>query len=79
MFDCFDDTDSTSCMCLYTPPFLAQWVIKGHVMYVSLQLLQPLKTQEDLEQAVLTLGCSPGANGLLRILLKTPKNNHVSP
>ena len=82
MFDCFDfHMLTTTRMCLYTPPFLAQWVIKGHVMYVflSFQLLQPLKTQEDLEQAVLTLGCSSGANGLLRILLKTPKNNHVSP
>lgn len=42
------------------------------------QLLLPLKTQEDLDQAVLTLSSSSGANGLLRILLKTPKNNHVS-
>uniref|UniRef100_A0A8D3AQD8 Mitogen-activated protein kinase kinase kinase 22 n=1 Tax=Scophthalmus maximus TaxID=52904 RepID=A0A8D3AQD8_SCOMX len=33
-------------------------------------------TQEDLDQAVLTLGSSSGTNGLLRILLKTPKNNH---
>lgn len=54
---------------------------KGHVLYVflSFQLLLPLKTQEDLDQAVLTLSCTSGANGLLRILLKTPKNNHVSP
>lgn len=54
---------------------------KGHVLYVflSFQLLLPLKTQEDLDQAVQTLGSSSGANGLLRILLKTPKNNHVSP
>lgn len=52
----------------------------GHVcsVYLSIQLLLPLKTQEDLDQAVLTLGCSSGTNGLLRILLKTPKNNHVS-
>lgn len=59
---------------------MAQWVIKGHELYVflSFQLLLPLKTQEDLDQAVLTLGCSSGTNGLLRILLKTPKNNHVS-
>lgn len=59
---------------------LEQWGIKGHVLYVflSFQLLLPLKTQEDLDQAVLTLGCTSGANGLLRILLKTPKNNHVS-
>lgn len=54
--------------------------MKGHVLHVflSFQLLLPLKTQEDLDQAVLTLGCSTGTNGLLRILLKTPKNNHVS-
>lgn len=57
-----------------------QWAMKGHVLdiFLSIQLLLPLKTQEDLDQAVLTLGCSSGANGLLRILLKTPKNNHVS-
>lgn len=41
-------------------------------------MLLPLKSQEDLDQAVLTLGSSSVANGLLRILLKTPKNNHVS-
>ncbi|KAK1885093.1 Mitogen-activated protein kinase kinase kinase 3, partial [Dissostichus eleginoides] len=46
------------------------------MFFMEKELLQPLKTQEDLEQAVLTLGCSSGANGLLRILLKTPKNNH---
>lgn len=46
--------------------------------FLSYQLLLPLKTQEDLDQAVLTLGCSSGTNGLLRILLKTLKNNHVS-
>lgn len=48
------------------------------INFLSFQLLLPLKTQEDLDQAVLTLGCSSGINGLLRILLKTPKNNHVS-
>lgn len=55
---------------------LEQWGIKGHGLHVflSFQLLLPLKTQEDLDQAVLTLGCSSGTNGLLRILLKTPKN-----
>lgn len=42
------------------------------------QMVLPLKTQEDLDQAVLTTSSSSGANGLLRILLKTPKNNHVS-
>lgn len=45
---------------------------------MSIQLLLPLKTQEDLDQAVTTLGSSSGVNGLLRILLKTPKNNPVS-
>lgn len=60
---------------------MEHWGMKGHVRYVflSFKLLLPLKTQEDLDQAVLTLGCSSGTNGLLRILLKTPKNNHVSP
>lgn len=48
-----------------------------HVFF-STQLMVPLKTQEDLDQAVTTLGGSPGVNGLLRILLKTPKNNPVS-
>lgn len=47
-------------------------------VFVSIQLLLPLKTQEDLDQAVTTLGSSSGVNGLLRILLKTPKNNPVS-
>ena len=36
-------------------------------------MLLPLKTQEELDRAVLL-----GVNGLLRVLLKTPKN-HVSP
>lgn len=47
-------------------------------VFFSTQLMVPLKTQEDLDQAVTTLGSSPGVNGLLRILLKTPKNNPVS-
>ncbi|XP_029313336.1 mitogen-activated protein kinase kinase kinase 22 [Cottoperca gobio] len=46
------------------------------MFFTEKELLLPLKTQEDLDQAVLTLGCSSGTNGLLRILLKTPKNNH---
>ncbi|KAK5849637.1 hypothetical protein PBY51_013956 [Eleginops maclovinus] len=46
------------------------------MFFMEKELLLPLKTQEDLDQAVLTLGCSTGTNGLLRILLKTPKNNH---
>lgn len=52
----------------------------GHELHVflSAQLLLPLKTQEDLDQAVTTSGSGSGVNGLLRILLKTPKNNPVS-
>ncbi|CAL9698046.1 unnamed protein product [Knipowitschia caucasica] len=42
------------------------------MFFMDKELLLPVKTQEDLDQAVLTLG----TNGLLRILLKTPKNNH---
>lgn len=52
-------------------------VENGHGFF-SIQLLLPLKTQEDLDQAITTLGSSSGVNGLLRILLKTPKNNPVS-
>lgn len=48
------------------------------LFFSSIQMLLPLKTQEDLDQAVMTLGLSSGVNGLLRILLKTPKNNPVS-
>ncbi|KAG7525658.1 mitogen-activated protein kinase kinase kinase 3-like [Solea senegalensis] len=46
------------------------------MFFMEKELLLPLKTQEDLDQAVLALGSSSGINGLLRILLKTPKNNH---
>uniref|UniRef100_A0A3Q3ATF6 Mitogen-activated protein kinase kinase kinase 22 n=1 Tax=Kryptolebias marmoratus TaxID=37003 RepID=A0A3Q3ATF6_KRYMA len=46
------------------------------MFFMEKELLLPLKTQEDLDQAVLSLSCTSGANGLLRILLKTPKNNH---
>ncbi|XP_037312083.2 mitogen-activated protein kinase kinase kinase 22 isoform X2 [Pungitius pungitius] len=46
------------------------------MFFMEKELTLPLKTQEDLDQAVLTLGCSSGTNGLLRILLKTSKNNH---
>uniref|UniRef100_A0A8C4E544 Mitogen-activated protein kinase kinase kinase 22 n=1 Tax=Dicentrarchus labrax TaxID=13489 RepID=A0A8C4E544_DICLA len=46
------------------------------MFFMEKELLLPLKTQEDLDQAVLMLGCTSGTNGLLRILLKTPKNNH---
>lgn len=62
--------------------FQCHSVIVGHGhelrVFLSIQLLLPLKTQEDLDQAVTTLGSSSGVNGLLRILLKTPKNNPVS-
>uniref|UniRef100_A0A8C5DP83 Mitogen-activated protein kinase kinase kinase 3-like n=1 Tax=Gouania willdenowi TaxID=441366 RepID=A0A8C5DP83_GOUWI len=46
------------------------------MFFMEKELLLPLKTQEDLDQAVLNMSCNSGANGLLRILLKTPKNNH---
>lgn len=67
--------------CFYIPSLWNNGELKVMALYVflSFQLLLPLKTQEDLDQAVLTLGCSSGTNGLLRLLLKTPKNNHVSP
>ncbi|XP_013857631.1 mitogen-activated protein kinase kinase kinase 22 [Austrofundulus limnaeus] len=46
------------------------------MFFTEKELLLPLKTQEDLDQAMLSLSCTSGTNGLLRILLKTPKNNH---
>ncbi|KAM6977267.1 mitogen-activated protein kinase kinase kinase 22 [Aplochiton taeniatus] len=46
------------------------------LFYPDKELLVPLKTQEDLDRAVQTVGGSTGINSLLRILLKTPKNNH---
>ncbi|XP_061876652.1 mitogen-activated protein kinase kinase kinase 22 [Entelurus aequoreus] len=46
------------------------------MFFTEKELLLPLKTQEDLDQAVLSLSCSTATSGLLRILLKTPKNNH---
>uniref|UniRef100_A0A3B5LMQ3 Mitogen-activated protein kinase kinase kinase 22 n=1 Tax=Xiphophorus couchianus TaxID=32473 RepID=A0A3B5LMQ3_9TELE len=48
------------------------------LFFMEKELLLPLKSQEDLDQAVLSLGNTSGTNGLLRILLKTPKNNPVS-
>ncbi|XP_077365470.1 mitogen-activated protein kinase kinase kinase 22 [Festucalex cinctus] len=46
------------------------------MFFMEKELLLPLKSQEDLDQAVFSLGSSTVTNGLLRILLKTPKNNH---
>uniref|UniRef100_A0A8C7XRA8 Mitogen-activated protein kinase kinase kinase 22 n=1 Tax=Oryzias sinensis TaxID=183150 RepID=A0A8C7XRA8_9TELE len=45
------------------------------MFFLEKELVLPLKTQEDLDQAVLA-GSSSVTNGLLRILLKTPQNNH---
>ncbi|PWA18019.1 hypothetical protein CCH79_00004153 [Gambusia affinis] len=45
------------------------------LFFMEKELLLPLKSQEDLDQAVQSLGNTSGTNGLLRILLKTPKNN----
>ncbi|KAI4901417.1 hypothetical protein NFI96_018548 [Prochilodus magdalenae] len=44
--------------------------------YTDKEALVPLKCQEDLDRAVLSLSSSSGTNGLLRVLLKTPTNNH---
>ncbi|CAL8294141.1 unnamed protein product [Lota lota] len=44
------------------------------MFYLDKEMLLPLKTQEDLDRAVLLVGS--GVNGLLRVLLKTPKSNH---
>ncbi|XP_056155497.1 mitogen-activated protein kinase kinase kinase 22 [Lampris incognitus] len=46
------------------------------MFYTDKELVLPLKTQEDLDRAVLTVGSNAGVNSLLRVLLKTPKNNH---
>uniref|UniRef100_A0A674BWX3 Mitogen-activated protein kinase kinase kinase 22 n=2 Tax=Salmo trutta TaxID=8032 RepID=A0A674BWX3_SALTR len=42
------------------------------LFYTDRERLVPLKNQEDLDRAVLNVGSS----SLLRLLLKTPKNNH---
>uniref|UniRef100_A0A8K9UT64 Protein kinase domain-containing protein n=1 Tax=Oncorhynchus mykiss TaxID=8022 RepID=A0A8K9UT64_ONCMY len=42
------------------------------LFYTDKERLVPLKSQEDLDRAVLNVGSS----SLLRLLLKTPKNNH---
>ncbi|XP_064870493.1 mitogen-activated protein kinase kinase kinase 3-like, partial [Oncorhynchus nerka] len=42
------------------------------LFYTDKERLVPLKSQEDLDKAVLNVGSS----SLLRLLLKTPKNNH---
>ncbi|KAG7259528.1 hypothetical protein CRUP_014154 [Coryphaenoides rupestris] len=46
------------------------------MFYLDKEMQLPLKTQEDLDRAVQMAGCGNGVNGLLRVLLKTPKNNH---
>uniref|UniRef100_A0A3Q2XVQ6 Mitogen-activated protein kinase kinase kinase 22 n=1 Tax=Hippocampus comes TaxID=109280 RepID=A0A3Q2XVQ6_HIPCM len=46
------------------------------MFFMEKEMLLPLKSQEDLDQAVFSLVSSTVTNGLLRILLKTPKNNH---
>ncbi|XP_028659920.1 mitogen-activated protein kinase kinase kinase 22 [Erpetoichthys calabaricus] len=43
--------------------------------YTNNEQLLPLRSQEDLEKAVLSLDLCPSVKSL-RILLKTPKNNH---
>ncbi|XP_041102743.1 mitogen-activated protein kinase kinase kinase 3-like isoform X3 [Polyodon spathula] len=45
--------------------------------YLNNELLAPLRCQEDLEKAVLYLDLRPSMKSL-RVLVKTPKNNHVS-
>ncbi|XP_028825851.1 mitogen-activated protein kinase kinase kinase 22 isoform X2 [Denticeps clupeoides] len=42
------------------------------LFYTDKEMLLPLKTQEDLDRAVV----SSAMNNYLRVLLKTPKNNH---
>ncbi|XP_041098986.1 mitogen-activated protein kinase kinase kinase 3-like isoform X4 [Polyodon spathula] len=44
--------------------------------YLNNELLAPLRCQEDLEKAVLYLDLRPSMKSL-RVLVKTPKNNHV--
>ncbi|XP_036377186.1 mitogen-activated protein kinase kinase kinase 22 isoform X1 [Megalops cyprinoides] len=46
------------------------------LFYADRELLLPLKCQEDLDKVVLSLDSSPTVNSLLRVLLKTPKNNN---
>lgn len=43
------------------------------------QMLVALKCQEDLDRAVQGLSSSSGMNNVLRVILKTPPNNQVSP
>ncbi|KAG2458236.1 M3K2 kinase, partial [Polypterus senegalus] len=45
------------------------------LFYTNNEQLLPLRSQEDLEKAVLSLDLCPSVKSL-RILLKTPKNNH---
>ncbi|XP_030625457.1 mitogen-activated protein kinase kinase kinase 22 [Chanos chanos] len=44
--------------------------------YTDKEALVALKCQDDLDKAILSLGSSTGTNGVLRVVLKTPKNNH---
>lgn len=64
-------TCTTSCFC--------NCVNAWHVLYFWSQMLLALKCQEDLDRAVQALSSSAGMNNLLRVILKTPPNNHVSP
>ncbi|XP_036375210.1 mitogen-activated protein kinase kinase kinase 3-like [Megalops cyprinoides] len=48
-----------------------------NLFYVDKELLLPLWSQEDLDNAVLTLDRSPSCTSL-RVLLKTPKNDRMS-
>ncbi|XP_023656029.1 mitogen-activated protein kinase kinase kinase 22 [Paramormyrops kingsleyae] len=46
------------------------------LFYAEKELLYSLKCQDDVDKAVLSLDRSNGISSLLRVLLKTPKNNH---
>ncbi|KAL4623462.1 mitogen-activated protein kinase kinase kinase 3-like [Arapaima gigas] len=48
------------------------------VFYADKELLLPLRSQEDLDRAVLSLDRSP-ATASLRLVLRVPESNHVSP
>lgn len=85
----FDETTKTSVKLIFIPEktlisplrhlntIFTRFLKDPVLVLLPLQLVLPLKTQEDLDQAVLA-GSSSVTNGLLRILLKTPQNNHVS-
>ncbi|XP_066498577.1 mitogen-activated protein kinase kinase kinase 22 [Hoplias malabaricus] len=44
--------------------------------YTDKEALIALKCQEDLDRALLSLNSSSGSSSVLRVLLKTPANNH---